>query len=135
MLLLLSLFGASFLAATILPFSSEIALIGAIQSGAKPYEALFVASLGNVLAIVCNYYLGYFLYEKTKTRLFRSKSSKKAYFLAHKYAYPSLFLSWLPLLGDPLTLAAGMFRVHFGIFIAIAGTLRILRYCLIVFGL
>ena len=135
MLLLLSLFVASFLAATLLPFSSEVVLVGAIEGGAKANEAFFVASFGNVLAIVLNYYLGYFLYEKTKAKLFRSKNGTRVYGFASRYGYFSLILSWLPVFGDPLTLVAGMLRLHFGVFLIVAGGLRIFRYYLVVAAL
>ncbi|MDF1883154.1 DedA family protein [Sulfurimonas sp. SAG-AH-194-C21] len=86
------------------------------------------ASSGNILAIILNYYIGYFLYEKTKTKLFKSKSGKKTYGLGHKYGYFTLLLSWLPLIGDPLTLVAGLVRLKFVWFVIIAGSLRVLRY-------
>jgi len=108
-LLTISLFLASFLAATILPFSSEAVLIAALSAGAPKYEALIAASLGNMLAVVVNYFLGFFLYEKTKTKLLRSKMGKKAFLLGHKWGYTALLLSWLPLIGDPLTIVAGVY--------------------------
>jgi membrane protein YqaA with SNARE-associated domain len=94
-------------------------------------NAMISASSGNLLAIILNYYLGYFLYEKTKTKLFKSKSGKKTYEIGHKYGYYALLLSWLPLIGDPLTLVAGLVRLKFVWFVIIAGSLRILRYYLL----
>ncbi|NPA65960.1 MAG: DedA family protein [Epsilonproteobacteria bacterium] len=132
MLLAFSLFITSFLAATILPFSSEVALYTALEKGLDPFIALLSASLGNVSAIILNYYLGYFLYEKTKTKLLSSKTGRKAYSYAHQYGYWALLLSWLPIIGDPITLVAGIFKLHFIKFIIIAGFLRILRYFLII---
>lgn len=128
-----SLFFASFLAATILPFSSEAALIAALQSDADKTVLVLSASFGNVSAIVLNYYLGYFLYEKTKTKLLASKTGVKAYRLGHRYGYAALFLSWLPIIGDPITLVAGMVRLRFCIFLLLAGTFRVLRYFLIIY--
>lgn len=91
-------------------------------------DALVYASLGNVLAIILNYFLGYLLYEKTKTKLLSSKVGAKAYEHGHKYGHYALFLSWLPIIGDPLTLVAGLVRVRFVWFVLIAGTLRVARY-------
>lgn len=127
-----SLFLTSFLAATILPFSSEAAFFAALQSDANQTLLLVFASCGNVLAIILNYYLGYFLYEKTKRKLLSSKTGKKAYVLGHRYGYGALLLSWLPVIGDPITLVAGALRLRFCIFLLIAGGLRILRYYAIV---
>lgn len=109
----LALFFSAFLAATILPFSSEAAFYLAITNEMPVLNAMLSASSGNVLAIILNYYLGYFLYEKTKFKLLKSKSGKKTYELGHKYGYLALLLSWLPLIGDPLTLVAGLVRLKF----------------------
>ncbi|MBW6488378.1 VTT domain-containing protein [Sulfurimonas sp.] len=91
-------------------------------------DALIYASCGNVLAIILNYFLGYLLYEKTKTKLLSSKMGAKAYRYGHKYGCYALLLSWLPIIGDPLTLVAGLVRVKFIWFLLIAGTLRVARY-------
>ena len=132
MLLALSLFFASFLAATILPLSSEAALVGALHEGLPPSIALFAASSGNLMAIILNYFLGYFLYEKMHAKLQTSKTGKKAYKWGHKYGYYALLLSWLPIIGDPLTIVAGLLRLNFWYFLLIAGSLRVLRYYLII---
>jgi membrane protein YqaA with SNARE-associated domain len=124
----LALFATAFLAATILPFSSEVAFVAALKNDMPALNAMVFASSGNVLAIILNYYLGYFLYEKTKTKLFKSKIGKKAFACGHKYGYFALALSWLPLIGDPLTLVAGLVRLKFVWFVLIAGSLRVIRY-------
>ncbi|MEA2100857.1 MAG: DedA family protein [Campylobacterota bacterium] len=91
-------------------------------------NALLWASSGNILAIVVNYWFGYWLYDKTKTKLNSSKVGKKSLDMGHKYGYMALPFSWLPLIGDPLTLVAGVVRLNFILFILIAGTLRVVRY-------
>ena len=92
------------------------------------YTALIFASSGNILAIVFNYWLGYLLYEKTKTKLLSSKIGNKAYSYGHKWGYGALALSWLPIIGDPLTIVAGLVRLKFVWFVIIAGSLRVARY-------
>lgn len=92
------------------------------------YTALFSASSGNILAIILNYFLGYWLYEKTKTKLDSSKVGKKSLDYGHRYGYFALAFSWLPVIGDPLTLVAGVVRLNFVLFVVIAGGLRIIRY-------
>ena len=129
----LSLFLSAFLAATILPFSSEVALFTAVEAGLDKHTALLVASTGNILAVIFNYYLGYFLYEKTKEKLLKSRSGKKAYDLGHRYGYYALVLSWLPVIGDPITLVAGMARLNFFYFLLIAATLRVARYVAVLY--
>ena len=128
-----SLFVTAFLSATILPFSSEVALFAAVQAGLDKHTALLVASLGNILAIIFNYYLGYFLYEKTKAKLLKNKTTKTALHVGHNYGYWALLLSWLPIIGDPLTLVAGMVRLNFFYFLIIAGSLRVARYIAVLY--
>jgi membrane protein YqaA with SNARE-associated domain len=124
----LALFVSAFLAATILPFSSEAAFLVAISNDMPIFNAMLSASAGNVLAIIFNYYLGYFLYEKTKTKLLRSKVGVKSLAFGHKYAYVALAFSFLPVVGDPITLVGGLLRLNFVWFVIIAGSLRVLRY-------
>ncbi|WP_321779516.1 YqaA family protein [Sulfurimonas sp.] len=123
-----ALFLAAFLAATILPFSSELAFVSALASDMPPSRAVIVASIGNVLAICLNYWLGYLLYDKTKNKLLTSKIGTKSLEYGHKYGYFALLLSWLPIIGDPLTFVSGLVRLKFVWFVIIAGTLRVLRY-------
>ncbi len=127
----LVLFVAAFAAATILPFSSEVALVAALVSGMAPAMAIGVASLGNVLAVVLNYVLGYWLYERMQTKLQRSAIGAKALFWGHRYGYVMLPLSVLPVIGDPLTIVAGILRLKFLWFLLIVALLRIGRYFLI----
>lgn len=102
--------------------------MAAIKGGMSTPEALFFASSGNTLAIITNYFLGYLLYEKTKTKLFASKIGTLSYAYGHKYGYFALLLSPFPIIGDPLTLVAGVVRLRFVWFVLIAGTLRVARY-------
>ena len=124
----LALFVTAFLAATILPFSSEAAFLVALSYDMPTLNAMLSASSGNILAIIFNYYLGYFLYTKTKTKLLSSKLGCYSYEKGNKYGYLALLFSWLPLIGDPLTVVAGLVRLKFVWFVLIAGSLRVLRY-------
>ena len=98
-------------------------------------NALLFASFGNVLAIVVNYFLGYWLYEKTKTKLKKSSIGRKTLYLGYKYGYGALLFSWLPIIGDPITLVAGYLRMNFFAFFLIAGTMRVARYTILLFVL
>jgi len=131
----LALFFWAFLAGTVLPFSSEVAFATALANDMPALNALFFASLGNILAIIVNYFLGIFLYTKTRLKLKSSKTGRRAIFFGKKYAYYSLFLSWLPVIGDPITLVAGMLKLKFIWFIIIAGGFRVLRYYIIYLGM
>ena len=124
----LALFFSAFLAATIFPFSSEVAFITALANDMPLLNAMFTASSGNILAIIANYWFGYWLYDKTKLKLQASKSGNWSLEYGYKYGYFILLFSWLPVIGDPLTLVAGVLRLNFLWFVLIAGSLRIIRY-------
>ncbi len=91
-------------------------------------NALLSASMGNVLAIIVNYLLGYFLYEKMHASLEKTKVGVKSLYYGHKYGYGVLVFSFLPIIGDPLTIVAGLVRLKFIYFLMIAGSLRVFRY-------
>jgi len=127
-LILFIIFISAFLAATILPFSSEVAFGIALENGMSLVNALFFASSGNILAIILNYFFGYFLYEYSKNRLNSSTIGKKSLAFGHKYGYVLFPFSWLPIVGDPLTIVSGILKLKFLWFILFAGSFRILRY-------
>ena len=97
--------------------------------------ALLVATSGNILGITLNFWFGYWLYEKSHLKLNSSRIGRKSLYLGSKYSYLALILSWLPVVGDPLTLVAGVLRLNFFFFIFIAGFLRFLRYFILTFVL
>ena len=127
----IALFFSAFLAATILPFSSEVAFVAALANEMPVFTALLFASSGNILAIIFNYYLGFLLYEKTHQKLTKSKIGNIALDYGHRYGYYALFLSWLPIIGDPITLVSGLVRLNIFYFLLISGSLRFLRYYLL----
>ena len=127
------LFLLSFLAATILPFSSEVALATALYSGMDPLSALVAASLGNVSAVILNYGLGFWLREHYDAKLRGSRFGAKALHYSEQYGMWGLLLTPLPVIGDPLTIAAGVARLRFVPFLLIAGGLRVGRYLLLIY--
>ena len=125
------LFTSSFASSTILPGHSEITLIALITQ--KKYEVFYLvvfASLGNILGSVLNWYLGlYFLKFKNKKWFpFNENQIKKVSKSFLEYGKWSLLLSWVPFIGDALTLVAGMFRVPLHQFIIIVSVAKIGRY-------
>lgn len=124
----LALFLSAFLAATIFPFSSEVTFVAALANDMPFLNAMLAASSGNILAIIANYWFGYWLYDKTKDKLISSKSGRWSLDYGNKYGYFILLFSWLPVIGDPLTLVAGVLRLKFIWFILVAGSLRVIRY-------
>ncbi len=128
----IGLFVISFLAATILPFSSEAALVAALKFGITKTDALIAASIGNCLACLFNYKLGKFFRSAAEKKILSSKSGRKAMQWIEKYGPYSLILSWLPVIGDPITIAAGISKVNLFLFVAIVFFLRITRYIIII---
>jgi membrane protein YqaA with SNARE-associated domain len=110
-----------------------VAFVVALENSMPFYQALVFASSGNILAIIVNYWFGYWVYNKTKDRLNSSKIGRKALKYGTRYGSYSLFFSWLPIIGDPLTLVAGVIRINFIWFVVIAGSLRVARYCFLAY--
>ena len=127
----ISLFISSFLSSTILPGHSEITLTTFILlEKYSQFLLIFFASLGNILVSIINWYLGFYITKFINKSWFPLKKKQldnvSLWYL--KYGKWSLLLSWLPFVGDPLTIVAGMFRVPLIIFIIIVSISKILRY-------
>ena len=130
----LSLFVISFLAATILPFSSELTLAGLIAtSNYDNLLLLIVASFGNVLGSVVNWVLGYYSRNLTIKKWFPFKEAQieRSSKWFSKFGKWSLLFAWVPIIGDPLTLFAGLLRVRFLDFIILVAIGKVSRYLLI----
>lgn len=103
------LFAVSFLSSTLLPGGSEAILLATIGLHAhSPLSILTVATLGNTLGGLTNFAIGYWLPHKTP----HNKHSKKAEHFMKRYGHFALLFSWLPIIGDPLCLAAGWLRMN-----------------------
>ena len=127
----LGLFTASFLAATVLPFQSEVVLFGMLLTHHYAWWGLvIVASLGNILGSVVNWLLGRGLAQFENRRWFPVKREQiaRAETWYHVYGRWSLLLSWLPIIGDPLTIAAGVMREPFPVFLALVAIAKTARY-------
>lgn len=126
----IGLFIAAFLAATILPLSSEFVLSSLIVNGLSPSLLITTATIGNVLGSCVNYAIGYWMrQEKIPTWFTLSEQDlKHAEKRFSQYGLLSLLFAWLPVIGDPLTIVAGMLRVRFIWFIILVTIGKLLRY-------
>ena len=129
----LGLFIAAFLAATILPLSSEIVLGALLLSGLSPIALVIIATTGNVLGSLTNYALGYWAsLEVIKKWL---KISEKEFVRAEqrfmKYGLFSLCFAWVPIIGDPLTVVAGVLRIRLLWFLILVTAGKLTRYIVI----
>lgn len=109
-----ALFLLSFAAATILPLGSELFLVLLLFNGHNPTTTVFVATIGNFLGALTTYYLGIYGSEFIHRKILRinEKDLMRVQSLYEKYGKWSLLLSWLPIIGDPLCLVAGFFKMH-----------------------
>jgi len=110
----LGLFLAAFLSATIIPFTSEGILLLLLSQNYDPWLCLTLATIGNSLGGLTNYVIGLFGNPLWLKRF--GVSEKKLFSFetrVQKYGYWLAFFSWVPFIGDPLTIALGFFRVRF----------------------
>ncbi|MCK8663393.1 DedA family protein [Pseudomonas azerbaijanoccidens] len=127
----LGLFAAAFGAATLLPLQSEALLVGLLLSDRYwLWGLLAVATLGNVLGSVVNWWLGRAVERYRDRRWFPVSPAhlEKARIHYQRYGHWSLLLSWLPIIGDPLTLVAGVMREPLGRFLLIVTLAKGARY-------
>ncbi|ELJ8533483.1 DedA family protein [Vibrio cholerae] len=103
------LFWSGFLSATLLPGGSEAALLASLSLAQHPvWLIVAVSTAGNTLGGMTNYALGLWLPHRTDSQ----KQGHKAKLWLQRYGYWALLGSWLPIIGDPLCLAAGWLRLN-----------------------
>lgn len=131
MTIYLSLFATSFLAATILPFSSEAVLAGLLAGSAQSWAGLItVASIGNVLGSATNWLIGRGLSASRTHPRFPVDAVKlqRAENWYRRWGRWSLLASWIPVIGDPLTIVAGFLREPLWIFLLLVAIAKTARY-------
>jgi len=129
------LFASGFLAATLLPLSSEAVLVGLVAVGGYDSVTLwFAATLGNSLGAAVNWALGRYCLRWRDHRWFPIKppALKRAGHWFRRWGTGSLLMAWLPVVGDPLTFAAGIMRVNFWLFFALVAAGKGTRYLFII---
>ncbi len=128
------LFISAFGAATLLPLQSEAVLVASLYH--LPNSAwllIAVASVGNILGSCVNWYLGLKIEQFKHKKWFpvsvgRLAQAQQVY---QKYGSWSLLLSWVPVIGDPITLIAGLLKEKFWRFICIVSIAKTVRYIFI----
>ncbi len=134
----IGLAASAFLSATLLPGTSEAALLAAAAAWPDAIVSLFlVATVANTLGSIVNWWLGSHVERFADARWFPVSKDKlvKAQALTHRYGLWLLCFAWVPVLGDPLTLAAGVMRVPFLPFTLLVGLGKAVRYALLLWGL
>jgi membrane protein YqaA with SNARE-associated domain len=124
-LVLWGLFVASFLAATLLPGGSEAALFGVLKlDPGLLWAALAVATIGNTLGGLTSYFIG---------RSIPQHRTLKGLERVRRHGAAILLLSWLPIVGDPMCVAAGLLRLNPWLSAAFIATGKFGRYLAVAF--
>jgi membrane protein YqaA with SNARE-associated domain len=130
LLLYVGLFATAFAAATILPLQSEAALVALLLAGHPPGLLLVVASAGNILGSLVNWVLGRAIERYRDRTWFPVKAAAldraRRWYL--QYGRWSLLLSWVPIIGDPITVVAGVLRERLSIFLVLVAIAKVGRY-------
>lgn len=129
----LGLFAAAFIAATLLPAQSEGVLVALLLAGYVPWLLVLVASVGNVLGSTVNWWIGREVARFADRRWFPVKPAALARAQAWyaRYGRWTLLLSWMPVIGDPLTLAAGVMREPLRVFLPLVALAKTTRYAVL----
>ncbi len=127
---LISLFFNGFLSATLLPGTSEVYFVYLLSDGLSPWTGWLVVSVGNILGAYLSFYMGMGL----RAFFSRSKpqSPPKSHPYLNRYGAIMLFWSWVPILGDPLVIAAGAMKLPTISCMAWIAVGKIFRYGLLV---
>ena len=129
----IGIFLAAFIASTLLPAPSELIILLAFESNFNTYLVILIATIGNVLGSLTNYYIGYYSNSEKLINKFKLNQTKIDNWTikSQKYGYWLGFLAWLPIIGDPLMAVVGFLKVKI-IPLSITITIgKFVRYCLV----
>ena len=127
---------AAFLAASILPFSSEAVMVGLQAAGLAPVLLIVYGTVGNVLGSMFNYTigrLGKMEWIEKYLHVKKEDLDKAHRFMAGRGAWMGL-LSVIPVVGDVITVALGLMRANVVIVVISVTISKLLRYVLLVYG-
>lgn len=132
-MLLMSLFASALISATLFPGQSEALLAALVAGSAHPWLLVAVASVGNTLGSVVNWVLGRGIERFRGRRWFPVGPAglERAQLWYQRYGKWSLLLSWAPVVGDPLTLVAGVMRERLPVFVALVAVAKTARYVVV----
>ncbi|MDT8375704.1 MAG: YqaA family protein [Mariprofundaceae bacterium] len=125
-----TLFFSALISSTLFPGGSEAVLFLKLNQGDDPLSLVIIATVGNVLGSLITYGMGRLGNEAVHKKWLRMDEAKvaRAEVWFARYGMPSLLLAWLPVVGDPLCLAAGLLRSHVGLFLLLVSIGKAARY-------
>ena len=111
----IGLFLGSFLAATVVPFSSDILLVGMLMAGGEPITTVAVATISNWLGGLTSYWLGWLGKLEWLERWFRVKPAtiERHKSTVHRWGVWLALMTWLPIVGDVFAIVLGFYKVKF----------------------
>ncbi|MFH1156707.1 MAG: YqaA family protein [Pseudomonadota bacterium] len=127
------MFLSAFLAATLLPLGSEVVLTVLLINHFDPGITIAVATAGNTLGSLVNYAAGFWgsLFLINRILKIKEAESVPALNRLKKYGAASLLFAWLPIIGDPLTFAAGILKINLVLFLILVTAGKFIRYLVI----
>lgn len=134
------MFSAALVAGTFLPFlpaSSELVLAGFLAAGQGDVGALVLsATAGNIIGSIINYFAGRYVSGLTDRPWFpvTETQMRRASVQFNRYGAWILLMSWLPAIGDVITVVAGLLRTDFRLFLALTALGKFFRYFIIAVG-
>jgi len=130
-----TLFFSAFISSTLFPGGSEAILFYRVHEGGNAHVLLWVATIGNVLGSLVTYAMGWFGNQALHQRWLRMDEQKiiRASAWFEKYGKFSLLFAWLPIVGDPLCLVAGILRSSLLWFLCLVTLGKLTRYALLLY--
>jgi len=129
---LIGLFFSALIASTLLPMGSEVVLIALLDQGHNVLLLWFIATVGNTLGSCINYAIGYWASEYVTNKYRNVRSWQQGQRLYNRYGIWSLLLAWLPIIGDPITLIAGLAQTRFKVFVLLVTLGKGARYAVLI---
>lgn len=125
-----TLFFSALISSTLLPGGSEALLLYYLHEGANPYAVVAIATVGNVLGSFITYGMGRLGNEAVHRKWLRisEQQTERAEHWFDRYGRPSLLFAWLPVVGDPLCLVAGLLRCSVISFLVLVTVGKLGRY-------
>jgi membrane protein YqaA with SNARE-associated domain len=127
-----ALFMSALIASTLFPMGSEVVLLGLLNQGHDVFLLWLVATVGNTLGSCINYALGYWASDYINQKYQDARSWQHAQELYNRYGVWSLLFAWLPIIGDPITLIAGLARTRFKLFVMLVVIGKGTRYAVLI---
>ncbi|HKI60215.1 MAG TPA: YqaA family protein [Mariprofundaceae bacterium] len=128
-----SLFSSALISSTLFPGGSEALLLYKLNEGGDALTLVIIATIGNVLGSLITYTMGRLGNEAVHKKWLRMDEAKvaRAEVWFGRYGMPSLLLAWLPVVGDPLCLVAGLLRSHVLLFLLLVTIGKAARYAVL----